>query len=1579
MIAAKTIEHLQTGKLKRLPAGRNPAAGLLSIKCRHWLVLLLVVCGLLSPLCADAGGTWTALAHAPPAGLDNALLLSDGTVICGNGNQNWYQLTPDSHGSYVNGTWGQIAATTYGRLFYSCDVLPNGNVYVAGGEYGNGRNYAELYNPLANTWTVIPQPSGAGYGDACSKILPGGNVLQGSTGSATYLYQISSGTIVNTTSALGNQNEACWVRMPNDNVVTLDTGTQNSEHYVPSLNAWYADGGVPVALYGYGAELGAAFVLPNGKMFQLGATPHTAIYTPGGSLTAAGSWVAGPDVPNGLGQVDAPAAMMANGRILCAVGPTNGFNGPTSYYEYDYTANNFTLVNSPGGVDGNPPFVTSMLDLPDGNILLIDGQGTTSLYVYQPAGTPLAASQPAISSIVENADGSYHLTGTGLNGITGGAAYGDDWQMDTSYPLVRMTNNVSGNVYYARTYNWSSTAIQNPNPATTEFMLPAGLPAGTYALVVTANGNASAPVTFVYSPSAAPTGVSATPGNAQVSLSWNAVSGATAYNVLRSPTGGGPYYVPVATVTGTNYTNTGLINGLPYYYVVTAVSSGGPSARSTEAGAAPIGPPPTPTGVSATADAPALVNLSWNASFEAVSYNVKRSTANGGPYTTIATPAGPGYNDTNVAGGTTYFYVISAVGLNGESTNSSQIIVSPLPSPWVTFDVGSVAATGSASYSNTVFTVNGSGADVWGTNDAFRFVYQAVSGNCDIRARVASVQNSNPSSKGGVMIRETLNSSSTHVFMELKGGGGLEFLYRTATGGSTGAGSASGNAPQWVRLTRTNTTFTAYYSANGTSWTQVGTAAISMATTFYAGLAVCSHNDGVLCAGVFNNVSVAGGAPPVPAAPAGLSASGDNAQVNLTWNSSAGATIYNVKRATVSGGPYTLVGSPGVQQTSTNFTDLGLAGATAYYYVVSAANGGGESADSTEISITTLPSPWVTGDVGLVAAAGSASYSNSVFTVNGSGADIWGNADAFRYVYQTINGNCDIRARVVSVQNVNSSAKGGVMIRGSLEDDSSHALVDLKGGGGLEFIWRTHGSSSSSSGSASGNAPQWVRLTRTNNTITAYYSANGTGWTQLGTPQTIGIGPVAYVGLAVCSHSDGTLCAGIFDNVVINSTVAPVAPAGLSATAGNSQAGLTWNSSSGAASYNVKRSITNGGPYTIISSPAGTNYTDAGLANGTAYYYVVSAVNAGGESANSSQVSVTPIAVPPAPAGLGATAGDVQVGLIWNSSSGATGYNVKRSTGSGSEATITNVAGTNYTDISVTNGTTYYYVVSAVNAGGESANSSEVSAMPLGSLPAPWLTADIGSVGVAGGASYSGGVFTVNGSGNDISNSADAFRYVYQPVSGNFTLTARVASQANTDPWAKAGVMARETVNADSRYFGVYVTPASSHGVSVQCRSTTGSNTVDVTDISGPAAPYWVRIVRNKNTFTAYRSADGTTWNRTGMAQGITMSTNIFLGLPVCSRNNSTLCPATFDNVTVAPVSQTNAPVVISSALMQTNGQFTLEFQGESDLNYVVEASTNLADWLPVYTNALPAGGDGVFIFSDTNSAAPASFYRVSQ
>jgi len=178
----------------------------------------------------------------------------------------------------------------------------------------------------------------------------------------------------------------------------------------------------------------------------------------------------------------------------------------------------------------------------------------------------------------------------------------------------------------------------------------------------------------------------------------------------------------------------------------------------------------------------------------------------------------------------------------------------------------------------------------------------------------------------------------------------------------------------------------------------------------------------------------------------------------------------------------------------------------------------------------------------------------------------------------------------------------------------------------------------------------------------------------------------------------------------------PAAPAGLEAVAGNMQVSLSWTASTGATSYHVKRSTTNGGPFTQVSAPTAANFTDAGLTNGTIYYYVVSALNSAGESANSSQASATPAAPgtpPPAPSGLGATAGNAQVSLAWTASAGATSYHLKRSTTSGGPYTqVAAPSTTSDIDTGLTNGTTYYYVVSALNTVGESANSAQASATP---------------------------------------------------------------------------------------------------------------------------------------------------------------------------------------------------------------------------------------------------------------------------
>jgi len=179
---------------------------------------------------------------------------------------------------------------------------------------------------------------------------------------------------------------------------------------------------------------------------------------------------------------------------------------------------------------------------------------------------------------------------------------------------------------------------------------------------------------------------------------------------------------------------------------------------------------------------------------------------------------------------------------------------------------------------------------------------------------------------------------------------------------------------------------------------------------------------------------------------------------------------------------------------------------------------------------------------------------------------------------------------------------------------------------------------------------------------------------------------------------------------------APAVPTGLTATAASAQVSLTWSASATATSYNVKRSTTTGGPYTTISSPTAANLTDTGLTNGTAYFYVISAVNSTGESANSAQASATPAAptqAPAAPAGLIATGGNAQVALTWTASSGATSYHVKRATTTGRPYTqVAAPTAANFTDTGLTNGTTYFYVVSALNSIGESANSAQASATP---------------------------------------------------------------------------------------------------------------------------------------------------------------------------------------------------------------------------------------------------------------------------
>jgi subtilisin family serine protease len=180
---------------------------------------------------------------------------------------------------------------------------------------------------------------------------------------------------------------------------------------------------------------------------------------------------------------------------------------------------------------------------------------------------------------------------------------------------------------------------------------------------------------------AAPLGLTATGADARVTLSWAAVSGATSYRVQRSGTTGGPYTTVATGVTTTSYTDSGLTNGVPYFYVVTAVNAAGEGTASPQATATPKATRPlAPTGLTVkTADG--LVTLTWSPTLDADGYKVKRSTVSGGPYTVIAAPVAATFADGAVTNGTTYYYRLTAVNEAGESKLSKQVTAKPAPVP----------------------------------------------------------------------------------------------------------------------------------------------------------------------------------------------------------------------------------------------------------------------------------------------------------------------------------------------------------------------------------------------------------------------------------------------------------------------------------------------------------------------------------------------------------------------------------------------------------------------------------------------------------------------------------------------------------------------------------------------------------------------------------------------------------------------------------------------------------------------------------------------------------------------------------
>jgi len=634
---------------------------------------------------------------------------------------------------------------------------------------------------------------------------------------------------------------------------------------------------------------------------------------------------------------------------------------------------------------------------------------------------------------------------------------------------------------------------------------------------------------------------------------------------------------------------------------------------------------------------PVTTSLVWNRAAYAVSYDVYLGTspsamslvANVSAQLVVNPPDTYSWTPpSSLQANTTYYWkIVSRTFANMTASTSNQSFTTgagsgggTLPSPWLHQDVGVVGISGSASSSGGVFTVAGAGSDIWGASDSFHFVYQPLAGDGQIIARVTAMQNTSANAKAGIMFRSSLASTAANVILDLTPSGNIEFMARTSDGGSTAwLAGANDPAPVWLKLVRSGSTVTGSVSADGLTWTTVGSTSASLGSGASVGLAVTSHNTSQLNTSTFDSVAVTttggGSAPGTPGSPSPSGgATGISTTPTLTWSSS-GATTYDVKFGTANPPPQVTTG-----QAPASYTPSTLSANTQYFWQIVAHNSIGTTTGpvwSFTTAVAGLPTPWLNQDVGSTGLAGSTTLASSVFTVKGAGGDIWGAADAFQFAYQPLNGDGQIVARVASMQNTNSNAKAGLMFRGDLTAGSAHVILDVEPSGNIEFMTRsTTGGQTAWLAGATDAAPVWLKLARSGSTVTGSVSADGLVWTTVGST-TISLPACANVGLIVTSHDTSQLNTSTFDQVSVgasSSGTAPGTPSSPGPVSGATNVAtdttLTW-SSSGATSYDVKFGTANPPPQ-VSTGQAQATYSPGTLQNSQQYFWQIVAHNSTG-------------------------------------------------------------------------------------------------------------------------------------------------------------------------------------------------------------------------------------------------------------------------------------------------------------------------------------------------------------------------------
>jgi hypothetical protein len=443
------------------------------------------------------------------------LLLTDGNVMVQAGTgQGWWQLTPDINGSYLHGTWSQLASLPpgYAPLYFASAVLPDGRVIIEGGEYNDGNmvwtNLGAIYNPVVNTWTPVAPPTGSQWsmiGDAPGTVLANGTFMMGghaTTQQALFNPADLTWTITGSGKADKNSEEG-WTLLPNGAVLVVDCNhpgnLTNSELFHPISGSWVSAGSTIVKLDDTNAdntgshEMGPQVLRPSGGVIAFGSVPatgHNAVYH-----SNLGTWEVAPSFPVINGKqydvADGPAAPLPSGNVLVMASP-GVYQTPSHFFVFNGAT--LTQVADTPNAASLSSYFGFMLVLPNGEIMF--NSRFRDIELYTDTGVIAPNSAPVITHVPTSlvAGNSYLLSGKQLNGVSQGAAYGDDYQSATNYPLVRIVIAATGHVFYARTFGHSGMSVTQGAEGSTKFTVPVGIEPGAARLFAVANGIASAPV-----------------------------------------------------------------------------------------------------------------------------------------------------------------------------------------------------------------------------------------------------------------------------------------------------------------------------------------------------------------------------------------------------------------------------------------------------------------------------------------------------------------------------------------------------------------------------------------------------------------------------------------------------------------------------------------------------------------------------------------------------------------------------------------------------------------------------------------------------------------------------------------------------------------------------------------------------------------------------------------------------------------------------------------------------------------------------------------------------------------------------